>query len=119
MYGGSASTPQICPGEDTCQVWAGSAGKNRVAKERKVCYPCPMFGTKTDTGKQNHEYLVSLANRSLHLRYERKAGYPVGLHQMSTVQYQTLVLIEEMIEAKEIETKRETAELLTAFVKSR
>lgn len=111
--------PQLCPGEDSCQIWAGSAGKDHAVKERKVCHPCPMFGTKTEKGRQNHEYLVSLANRSLHLRYERMAGYPVGLHEMSTVQYQTMVAIEELIEMKEIETKRETAELLTAFFKSR
>lgn len=116
MYGGTSAAPQVCPGESNCEKWAGSAGR-RAAKERAVCHPCPMFGTKTGSGKHNHKYLTDLVTRSMHLRTLRIAGYPAELWEMTAVEFQCLIMIEQMIEEREIELKTETTEMLTAVLK--
>lgn len=78
-----------------------------------------MFGTKTDSGKRNHQYYLSLTKRGLHFRHLRMAGYPAELWEMTAVEFQCLIMIEQMIEEREIELKTETAEMLEAVLKGR
>jgi len=73
-----------------------------------------MFGTKTDKGKQNHVYLTALANRGLYLRNLKKTGYPLEKWRMSTVEFQTMVLAEQIIEQSEINSQVEIKRMLMA-----
>lgn len=53
----------------------------------------------------------------MHLRTLRIAGYPAELWEMTAVEFQCLIMIEQMIEEREIELKTETTEMLTAVLK--
>lgn len=119
MYGGSSEAPTVCPGEGSCEVWASTSGRNHAARERNACHPCPMFGTKTDGGKKNHKYFEGLVKRAFHVRNLQRSGYPALTSQITTSDFQVVIMLERMVEFEEIKLKRSTSELITAFLKAR
>lgn len=77
-----------------------------------------MFRTKTDSGKQNHQYLYSLVKRAKYLRNCARAGQPRERWQMTPAESQLVVMIEDLIEREEIALKGKTSELLLGWFKA-
>lgn len=112
-YGQNVSGPRLCPGESDCSDWKGTAGATREIKERKVCHDCPAFPTKLDLGK-GHKQRQAIVESALQIRNERRSGYPRPLHRMTGIEFQTLLMIDQIVEREEVVLKIKANEMLAA-----
>jgi hypothetical protein len=115
MYGVNTEAPSVCPGEAKCDKWKGTRGKSRAIRERAVCHPCEFFSTKTDLGKKSHKAIVQLVKDAHEIRFERLAGYVRHPDQMTNYQFQTLLMIEQMVEQEEILMRVQVHERMLKF----
>lgn len=54
--------------------------------------------------------------RTMQVRFERLAGFPRGSHEITNVEFQALLIVEQLIEQEEIALKLKTQKLLMAAV---
>lgn len=106
MYGQSSETPTVCPGEANCDRWAGTSARTRDERIKKACVSCSLFSTKLDGGKKHKQY-KDLVQTALQIRRERLAGYPRPTHHMTPLQFQTLLMAEQMLEQEEMLLKQQ------------
>lgn len=94
-------------------MWASTAGKTRAIKEKKVCHDCPAFPTKLDLGK-GHKLRQRIVDSAMEIRNERISGYPRLPHRMTSVEFQTVMIIDQVVEREEVVLKLQIKELLLA-----
>jgi len=114
MYGTPGEDPKVCPGETNCQRFQSSAGKSHREKEQNACSPCEMLQTKLAGGQKIAVRNAGLVDAAMDIRNERLAGYPRPTWLMSTLQFRTLLIVEQIVEQQEVWLRREQGEILKA-----
>jgi hypothetical protein len=116
MYGSGGEVAPICPGEANCDIWASAKDDDHETKEKNVCHKCEMFPTKSEIGKQSRGNVESLVRGAFMIRNERKAGYPRPTYQMTTMDWQTTVMLEQLIEQEDINSRQQTSVAILAVL---
>lgn len=116
MYQAGVQGPTSCPGENQCDIWAATAGKTHAEKERKACHGCQLYPTKLREGRERHKRFQRLVTDAMQIRVERLAGYPRPDSRLTALQFQTLLIVEQIIEQEELTIRQRVSTGLTAMM---
>ena len=99
--GNSVGKPlTICPGEDHCDDWNATRGKDHAAKEKSVCSECPAFPTKIRPGAVRQvELTEKFVNRVALIRQQKLAGFPIDTTMVTEAEFRTLCEMEDQFAA--------------------
>lgn len=106
--------PTVCPGEANCEKWAGAKGKDHAAKERNACRPCALFSTKTERYRKSQAGLNDLLNIAQYAKRRKDSGYPMGIHQITNLTLETMLMLDEMEKQQQIAMQVETRSIFMA-----
>ena len=108
IYGRSGGE-DICPSEELCDKFQSAGGANREEKEQDVCIgaKCPMFPTKPGKNSREALKLETLVHTALGIRRRNRSGYKVETWEMSPAEFQTVQMVDALIEAEELRIKHE------------
>lgn len=115
---GSGAGEGICPGETNCQRFQSASGETLKAKEANACFGCALFPTKAPEAKKKRLYLENIVESAFRIRRERISGFPRSRHEITALQFYTLLRIENEIEARERFQQTQIFTMLSAMVKN-
>lgn len=114
LFGESVESRSLCPGESNCDKFKSAKGRTRNEKERNACHFCDLFPTKTDRYKKSQAVLEALVLGAMEIRRRRNSGFPPKDWQILNLHAETLILIDALIETREIALKKQHLEYLKA-----
>ena len=92
----------VCPGETACDRFQSASGKTHKAKVKNACSNCSLLPTKSDDWKKSHKSLTRLVMSAIRLRNERQAGYSRPLTAVRNIEFETLLIVEQIVEQEQM-----------------